>query len=194
MASFETFVHSCNTLHPTIKFTSECSTTEINFLDMTIYKGTNFQNKQILNIKTYTKPTNKQTYVHGSSFHPPGVGKSIALGEAYRYLRTNSDETNVLYQIHKLKNTLLSRGYEDRVIKPLIRRVRYKDRHKVIHKTKQETGQQGHAYTGPYLQHTHTASPRSIKPDLERLQTRPATKRTLSRAPTHCSIKEPVIK
>ena len=71
--SFETFVQSCNKLHPTIKFTSECST---NFLDMTIYKGTNFQ---ILDIKTYTKPKNKQTHVHGSSFHPPGVGKSIAI-------------------------------------------------------------------------------------------------------------------
>ena len=80
--SFENFVQSCNKLHPTIKFTSECSATEINFLDMTIYKGTDFQTKQILDIKTYTKPTNKQTYVHGSSFHPPGIGKSIALGES----------------------------------------------------------------------------------------------------------------
>ena len=88
---FEHFVQQCNKLHPTIKFTSECSETEINFLNMTIYKGTNFQTKHTLDIKTYTKPTNTQAYVHASSFHPGGVGKSIALGESYRALRTNTD-------------------------------------------------------------------------------------------------------
>ena len=55
---FETFIQNCNKLHPTMEFTSEHSATEINFLDMTIYKGTNFQNRQTLDIKTYTKPTN----------------------------------------------------------------------------------------------------------------------------------------
>ena len=54
-------------LNSTIKFTGECSPNEIHFLDATIYKSTNFQNKHTLDTKTYTKPTNKQTYVHSSS-------------------------------------------------------------------------------------------------------------------------------
>ena len=49
---FEHFVQQCNKLHPTIKFTSECSETEINFLDMTIYKGTRFQDRHMLDNKT----------------------------------------------------------------------------------------------------------------------------------------------
>ena len=95
---FEHFVQQCNKLHPTIKFTSECSETEINFLDMTIYKD--------------------------PLFHPGGVGKSTALGESYRAFRTNTDKVNFLQQIHKVQNALISRGYDEKIIKPLIRRVR----------------------------------------------------------------------
>ncbi|KAL5468990.1 hypothetical protein EMCRGX_G030153 [Ephydatia muelleri] len=133
---FDNFVQQCNKLHTSIKFTSECSTTEINFLDMTVFKGPNFQQRQKLDMKTFKKPTNKQAYVHGSSFHPPGIGKSIALGESYRALRTNTDKTNFLKQIDSVQNALLSRGYKQTVIKPLIRRVRFKDRHTVLYKNK----------------------------------------------------------
>ena len=117
---FQSFLLNCNKLHPTIKFTGECSPSEIHFLDVTIYKGTNFQNKQILDTKTYTKPTNKQTYVHSSSFHPKGTGKSIALGEAHRILRTNSDEGNFRQQIIKLQKALLARGYKEKATKTLL--------------------------------------------------------------------------
>ena len=73
---------------------------------------------------------------------PPGLEKALlCMGESHRYLRTNTDKTNFLSQFHKLQNNLLSRGYEARVIKPLLRRVRYKDRHKIIHKNKKETEQ-----------------------------------------------------
>ena len=37
----------------------------------------------------------------------------------------------------KVQDALLSRGYKKQIIKPLIRRVRYKDRHIVLHKSKQ---------------------------------------------------------
>ena len=154
---FEHFVQQCNKLHPTIKFTSECSETEINFLDMTIHKGTNFQAKHTLDIKTYTKPTNTQAYVHASSFHPGGVGKSIALGESYRALRTNTDKVNFLQQIHKVQNALLSRGYDEKIIKPLIRRVRYKDRHTIIHKSKQTAIQTPGTPTMALTYNTHVS-------------------------------------
>ena len=80
-ADFQAFLQRCNEAHPTMKFTGDCSSDEVHFLDTAIYKGTNFQTRPTLDIKTYTKPTNKQAYLHGSSFHPPGVAKSITLGE-----------------------------------------------------------------------------------------------------------------
>ena len=131
---FQTFLLNCNKLHPTIKFTGECSPNEIHFLDATIYKGTNFQNKHTLDTKTYTKPTNKQTYVHSSSFHPKGTGKSIALGEAYRFLRTNTDKSNFKQQILKLQKALLARGYKNKATKTLLKKIHFKDWEHVIHK------------------------------------------------------------
>ena len=112
---FETFLNKCNDAHPTMKFTGECSAEEAHFLDTTIYKGTNFRTTHTLDIKTYTKPTNKQAYVHGSSFHPQGVTKGIAIGETYRFLRTNTDEANFNEQTKKLERALLARGYNEKL-------------------------------------------------------------------------------
>ena len=128
---------------------------------MTIYKGTRFQDRHMLDIKTYTKPTNTQAYVHGSSFHPNGIGKSIALGEAYRALRTNTDKTNFLQQILKVQNALLSRGYREKVIKNLIKRVRYKDRHTVIYKSKQKVTQTPSTPTIALTYNTHISQVRT---------------------------------
>ena len=133
---FETFLQNCNTLHPTIKFTGKCSPIEIEFLDVTIYKGANFKNKHTLDMKTYTKPTNKQTYVHSSSFHPKGTGKSIVLGEAHRFLRTNTSAPNFREQIQKLQKALLARGYKYKAVKTLLKKIRFKDRQNTIHKQK----------------------------------------------------------
>ena len=135
---FQTFLLNCNKLHPTIKFTGECSPNEIHFLDVTIYKGTNFQNKHTKTYR-YTKPTNKQTYVHSSSFHSKGTGKSIALGEAYRLLRTNTNESNFRQQILKLQKALLARGYKNKATKTLLKKIHSKDREHAIHKQQEKT-------------------------------------------------------
>ena len=60
----------------TIKYTTqsnshELSETELTFLDITIYKGDRFVSNQILDVRTHIKPTNKQLYIHASSYHPP---------------------------------------------------------------------------------------------------------------------------
>ena len=46
------FMDKINTIHPTIKFTHECDDKELIFLDMTVYKGPNFHETGILDIKT----------------------------------------------------------------------------------------------------------------------------------------------
>jgi len=44
-------INYLNSSHPTIKFTSECSETSADFLDITIYKGERFKKEQILDVK-----------------------------------------------------------------------------------------------------------------------------------------------
>jgi hypothetical protein len=61
--------------------THEISDTELTFLDITLYKGERFESTNILYLKTHIKATNKQLYVHSTSYHPPSTIKAIAKGE-----------------------------------------------------------------------------------------------------------------
>ena len=68
---FITYMEKLNQVHRTIKFTYEKSKTELTFLDVTLYKGERFRENQLLDIRTHIKPTNKQLYIHATSYHPP---------------------------------------------------------------------------------------------------------------------------
>ena len=103
---FTTYIGTANTLHSTIKFTYKVSKHEPTFLDSTVYKRTRFKDLNILDTRTHIKPTNKQLYVHATSYHPPTTKEAIAKGESKRYLRTKSDEkefrkmtTNLIYKL-----------------------------------------------------------------------------------------------
>ena len=54
---FTTFVQFLNSYHPNIKFTATSSSTSINFLDLTLYKGQLLTINDLLNIKTFQKKT-----------------------------------------------------------------------------------------------------------------------------------------
>ena len=64
------FIKKANETHETIKFTFEVSETSLTFLDTTVYKGPTFTESNILDIRTHIKVTNKQLYVHATSYHP----------------------------------------------------------------------------------------------------------------------------
>ena len=59
------FIKHLNTAHPTIKFTSDISDTQISFLDLSIY-----MNEATLHTKLYTKPTDRHMYLNYFSEHP----------------------------------------------------------------------------------------------------------------------------
>jgi len=106
-----TFVDSMNSYHNSIKFTVEKSLEKVTFLDVNIFKDADFHSSNCLSVETHIKETNKQTYVHRSSYHPSSTGKGIAIGEAKRYLRTNSIESTFKSFIKKHTNQLIQRGY-----------------------------------------------------------------------------------
>ena len=81
---------SNNQFHPIIKFTHEISDTALTFLDVILYK----REIQINEHKIHIIATNKQLYVHSTSYHPTTI-KAIAKGETKKYLRTNSNETSI---------------------------------------------------------------------------------------------------
>ena len=58
-------IKEINEVHPSIKFTTESSKTQVNFLDTTIEI-----NDSKLTTKTFKKPTDRSAYLHNTSYHP----------------------------------------------------------------------------------------------------------------------------
>ena len=81
------FMQYLNQSHPTIKFTHESSTNSVDFLDLTIYKGTRHATSLILDLKPYLKKNNKFQYLEYNSSHPRGTFASLVKGELTRLLR-----------------------------------------------------------------------------------------------------------
>ena len=131
-AEFEEYMHTINQTHPTIKFTHEISDMELTFLDVTLYKGDRFLHTNILDLRTHIKDTNKQLYVHATSYHPPSIIKAISKGETQRYLRTNSNETNFNKMTCKLIHKLKQRGYKQNQIANHIKEIKFSGRKKVL--------------------------------------------------------------
>ena len=106
------FVQYLNNIHPTIKFTYECSKEEIDFLDTTV----KILPDRSLYTTLYNKPTDTHLYLHYHSAHPHSVTTNGPFGQFLRVRRIctlNSD-----YQINgqKLIKYYLDRGYP---LKPL---------------------------------------------------------------------------
>ena len=99
-------MHTLNNKHPTIEFTSESSSTQVNFLDLTIYKGERYKNTGKLDTKPYFKKTNKFQYLEFSSSHPRNTFSSLIKGEMTRLLRACSNQRN--YEEVHLKCTTYS--------------------------------------------------------------------------------------
>ena len=94
-----------NSANSSIQFTHEKSLTETVFLDTVVYKN---KDNNKLSVRTYIKPTNKQLYVREDSYHPPGTTTGVTIGEAIRYLRTNSDPIQFAKMITHHKKNLLT--------------------------------------------------------------------------------------
>ena len=59
----EDHIKTLNTMHPTIKFTASISDTQIDYLDITIFKGDRFKETGTLDVKIYTKPCETFMYI-----------------------------------------------------------------------------------------------------------------------------------
>ena len=106
------FILHLNTIHATIKFTSEYSQTKVNFLDVWAIKN----REGYLFTDLYTRPTDSNNYLHYFSAHPGHCKRGIPLGQFLRLRRICSkDETFLLHSTEKAKH-LIIRGYPVEVV------------------------------------------------------------------------------
>ena len=98
------FIKYLNNIHPTIKFTSERSTTSIPFLDVNI----RLHNGKI-ETDLFCKPTDKHQYLLHSSSHPYHTKKSIPYSLALRLRRICSTDEFFKHRSAELQ-TYLTNG------------------------------------------------------------------------------------
>ena len=130
------FLEDINKVHPTIKFDYKYSTSEIEFLDLTIYKDISGK----LATKVFTKPTDRQAYLHKQSAHPNHLKKSIPYGQALRLRRVCTDINEYDEASKVLKTKLKDRGYKDEEITTQIKEARSRRREDLLqYKTKSQS-------------------------------------------------------
>ena len=117
--SLHTFINHINSFHRTIKFTSEISHQQVNFLDVSIRKE-----HDTLITDLYTKPTDTHQYLHSTSCHPRHCKNGIAYSQALRLRRICSNDSDFSHHAQNLKMHLVSRGHSSRKVQQAINRAR----------------------------------------------------------------------
>ena len=107
-----------NNIHPTIKFTSSHSSTNIPFLDVSV----SLTNDGSISTDLYTKPTDKHQHLLYSSCHPLHTKKAIPFSLALRLRRICSTDATFNTRAAQLTTYLLKRGYNRNFVTKQIRR------------------------------------------------------------------------
>jgi hypothetical protein len=105
-----------NSINPHIKFTIETDRSSVSFLDVLIFKDSDFSVNGKLSHRVYTKPTDTKQLLHFDSFHPRHVHRSIIRSQIIRYHRLSSSHTTFMQEVKALFATLKNRGYPHRIL------------------------------------------------------------------------------
>ena len=128
----DNFIAHANQLHPHIKFTSEESQVEINFLDVKV----SLANGQKIVTDLYTKPTDSHMYLHPRSCHPKHFTRNIPYSQALRLRRICSEDESFKRRCDQLANHFAKRGYNPREVGEGIQKARGVARSDAIRYTK----------------------------------------------------------
>ena len=96
-----------NSVHPTIKFTSDYSRNSTNFLDTTVIKDHNNE----LYTDLYCKPTDSHGYLMYDSAHPPKCKESLPYSQFLRLKRICSREEDYEKHVKQMIKEFGKRGY-----------------------------------------------------------------------------------
>lgn len=111
--------------------------TETVFLDTVVYKGTRFNEKSILDLKTHFEKTITFQYKHFISCHQPSVKKKFC--QALRILQTNS-RNYIGGKYFKFKETLDSMRLPTPFDRNLLSEIKFTKRGVCTPETRQQTG------------------------------------------------------
>lgn len=123
------FLEWLNNIHPSIFFTLKSNPNKTHFLDTIVYRSKN----NTLAVKPYTKPTDRNNYLHFGSFHKHQLKTNIPYGQFLR-LKCNST-LDQDYQLHakRLIHSFQARGYSSGVVREAVRRANERPREILFH-------------------------------------------------------------
>ena len=106
-ASLLEFFKDINTCHSSIKFECHHSRRIVNYLD------TNIHLDQHGNLKTtlFSKPTDRNAYLHHASYHPPKQKSNIPYGQFLRIKKICTSPEDASDAMNKLESKFTDRGY-----------------------------------------------------------------------------------
>lgn len=107
--ALETFLSTINHNCYGLSFTGNWSTSEISFLDLTLYKN----NGKILT-KTHFKSTDRNSYIPTASCHHPNWLKGIPKGQLLRIRRNCDSMSDYMSQSNLLVDRFKKKGYQDK--------------------------------------------------------------------------------
>ena len=111
LKDFDQFLDIFNTQNPTIRFKATIHQFEINFLDVTVFKGPRFHKSGVLDTKVYFKPTDTHELLHKSSFHPKHTFKGILKSQITRFKKICNNKEDFENSCNILFSSLTHRGY-----------------------------------------------------------------------------------
>ena len=113
----QNYSKNCN-LRSSIRFTVDQSTSEVNFLDVTVRL-----NDGKINTTVYSKPTDSHLYLNSSSNHPRHVVRNIPKSQFMRLRRICSDAIDFSNQCSRYAKFFLQRRYDPEKTQTTIRKV-----------------------------------------------------------------------
>lgn len=116
---FWQFFEILNNHHPTIKLKATIHRQSIDFLDVTVFKGTRFSVQGQLDTKVYFKPTDTHELLHKLSYHPKHTFKGILKSQIIRFHRICNNASDFEHACTTLFRVLKTRGYSKRLLRSI---------------------------------------------------------------------------
>ncbi|CAN0446030.1 unnamed protein product, partial [Discosporangium mesarthrocarpum] len=115
-----------------LMLTIETSYSQMDMLDLVIFKGPCFLSCGVLDIRTHQKTMNKYVYLPSRSAHPLHSKTDFINAELKRYVVTCSSPIDFARQANLFFTRLRDRGYPPGLLARLFRQVQYRDRSKFL--------------------------------------------------------------
>lgn len=116
---FWEFFDILNNHHKSIKLKATIDRQSIDFLDITSYKGDNFDSGRLIDTKVFFKPTDSHQLLHKKSFHPKHTFGGVIKSQFLRFFRICNNKKDFDSACNILMNSLQSRGYSKRFLRKI---------------------------------------------------------------------------